>query len=179
MIHRDERQVPRRCDRLARHHADHHPADQSGAAGGRHARQVRKANLCVFKRAFYKSVEVAQMRARGDLRHHAAEGTVLLDLAQDQIREDQPVAAHDGDAGFIAAGFNAKDDHDSPFIAGGTAVEKSKILFGDIVPAPGDLAVRKPVCHLVKRCGVVERLPGVAAQRQGGKMKRRSVGQEA
>ena len=52
------------------------------------------------------------MRARGDLRHDAAEGRVILDLAQHDVGEDLAasvgVAAHDRRGGLVAARLDAE-----------------------------------------------------------------------
>lgn len=51
--------------------------------------------------------------ARGDFRHDAAIGPVLFELAEDNVRQDLPLAvggqAHDRRRGFIAAAFDSQD----------------------------------------------------------------------
>jgi len=47
----------------------------------------------VVERGLDHLVERLDMGARGDLRHHPAEGLVLLELRQDHVRADRAVAA--------------------------------------------------------------------------------------
>src|SRR3546814_78565 len=53
------------------------------------------------------------MRARGDLRYHAAIGPVLGFLPRDAVRADAPLAVDKRRRGFVAARFEAEDQsHD-------------------------------------------------------------------
>ena len=60
------------------------------------------------------------MGARGDLRHHAAEGGVLADLAEHDIGQDLAAAVlaalHHRRGGLVAGGLDAEDDHSVPVI---------------------------------------------------------------
>ena len=58
-------------------------------------------------------IEVADMGAGGDFRHHAAIGRVVLRLGQHEVRQDMPpaigLAPHHGGGGLVARGFDAED----------------------------------------------------------------------
>src|SRR3546814_18279275 len=57
--------------------------------------------------------EAVDMRARGDLRYHAAIGPVLGFLPRDAVRADAPLAVDKRRRGFVAARFEAEDQsHD-------------------------------------------------------------------
>jgi hydroxymethylbilane synthase len=62
-----------------------------------------------------EAVDDLDVGTRGDLRHHAAVGRMLGDLAQDLVREDvaATVAAegHHGGGGFVAGRLDAEDAH--------------------------------------------------------------------
>jgi hypothetical protein len=47
------------------------------------------------------------MGAGGQFRHHAPERAMGFVLRCDALGQDDAIPAHEGDCGFIAAGFNA------------------------------------------------------------------------
>jgi len=49
------------------------------------------------------------MGAGGDLRHHAAERLVPLDLRGDEIDAHAAVALEESDGGFVTGGFDSKN----------------------------------------------------------------------
>jgi hypothetical protein len=57
------------------------------------------------------------MRARSYFGYNAAEGSMVVDLGQDDVRQDAPLAftraLDDGRRGFVAARFDAEDDHEA------------------------------------------------------------------
>ena len=61
------------------------------------------------------AVEQVDMGARGDLRHHAAERRVILDLRVDDVRQDAAgtvLAPLDhGGGGLVAGGLDAQHQH--------------------------------------------------------------------
>ncbi len=69
------------------------------------------------QRPRHEAVDHLHMGARRDLRHDAAIGGVLGDLAQDLVGQDlaAPVEAgrHDGGGGFVAGRFDAEDAHEA------------------------------------------------------------------
>ena len=50
------------------------------------------------------------MGARGDFGHDPAIGRVFGFLTGDRLRDNRPVAAHQRNGGFIAAGFDSQYD---------------------------------------------------------------------
>jgi hypothetical protein len=57
---------------------------------------------------------MVEMSARRNLRHNAAIGGMVSELGMDQIRTDlrtRRTHGHHCGGGFVAAGFNAEDDH--------------------------------------------------------------------
>jgi hypothetical protein len=60
-------------------------------------------------------IDRLDVRARGNLRHHAAERGMFGDLRQLNISQDAATAAvvalDHGGGGFIAGRFDAKNDH--------------------------------------------------------------------
>ena len=49
------------------------------------------------------------MRAGGDLRHHSAVRLVRLDLADDRLRKNAPVAGNQRRSAVVAGGFESED----------------------------------------------------------------------
>ncbi len=62
-------------------------------------------------------VEHLDMGARGDLRHHAAEGGMLADLGEHDIGQDLAAAVvaafHHRGGGLVAGRLDAEDNHES------------------------------------------------------------------
>ena len=118
MIDGEERHVVREGQRLGRHHAHHHAADQARPAGRGDAVEVVEVEPGLGQRVLDQPVDALEMGARGDLRHHAAEAAVLGQLAVDDVGEDAADAAwspgrrlDDGDGRLVAARFDAQDAH--------------------------------------------------------------------
>ncbi len=115
MIDGDEGLAAGQRQRLRHGEPDDDAADEAGTGGGGDAVEVGEPDAGVLQRAHDQPVEHLDMRARGDLRHDAAEGGVLGDLAHHLVREDLAAAAggkpHDGGGGLVAGGFNAENAH--------------------------------------------------------------------
>ncbi len=115
MVHRDQRRIVHHCDRFRGGQSHDHAADQAGACGGGHCRKLRKANAGFLHRAGNDAVEQVDVGARRDLRHHAAEGGVLLGLRVDDIGQNAPrpvaLALDHAGCGFIAGGLDAQYQH--------------------------------------------------------------------
>ena len=93
MVDRDQRLVGDQRDRLGGGQADDHAADQA------RARPRPRRRRCSSKLAPASAialrddaVERLDMGARGDLRHHAAEGGMLVDLRQHDVGQDLAAA---------------------------------------------------------------------------------------
>ena len=109
MIDRDQRLARRVRERLAGDEPDHHPADQAGTGGRGDRVDVRQRESRIGEHGFDERGEAVDMRARRDLRHHAAIGAMLGLLPGDAMREDAAVRVHQGGRGFVAARFEAED----------------------------------------------------------------------
>ena len=115
MVHRDQRRIVHHRDRLRGGQPDDHAADQAGTGGGGDRRKLRKADAGFLHGAVDDAVEHVDMGARGDLRHHAAEGGMLLGLRAHDIGQDPPrpvaLALDHGGCGFIAGGLDSQHQH--------------------------------------------------------------------
>ncbi len=98
-------------DRLGRHDADDDAADQAGTAGGGDAGELAPADARLPHRAGDQSIEVLQMGARGDLRHHAAIRAMFLELRQHEVAEDAPVGGDNRRRRLVATRLDAENDH--------------------------------------------------------------------
>ncbi len=106
VIDREERTAERQRDGLAHRHADQHAADETGAGGRGDGVDILGREPCLFQRLADQPVELGQMAARGDLRHHPAERPVLLQLRQHELDDPLALLVHDRDRGLIATGFD-------------------------------------------------------------------------
>ena len=112
MVDRDQGNAAHQGNRLCRHQADNHAADEPWAGGGGDRVYVVPAAVCLGKCVVDHVVKMGDMGARGDFRHHAAIGFMGLVLGPDRIGEDGatalPVAPHDGGGGLVAGRFDAE-----------------------------------------------------------------------
>jgi len=118
MVHGHQRLGVDERDGLGGGEAHDHAADQAGAGGGRHAVEVREGDTGVGHRLGDDLVEPFDMGACGDLRHHAAECGVLVDLRQHHVGQNpsRPFAGtldHRG-CGLVAGGFDTENEHGGP-----------------------------------------------------------------
>ena len=102
-------------DRLGGGEPDDDAADQAGAGGGGDAVEVAEAHIGLDHRLGDDVVEHLDMGARGDLRHDAAKGRVLVDLRQHDVGQDLAVTvvgALDHRRGRLVAGrLDAENEH--------------------------------------------------------------------
>ena len=114
VIDGEERRLAHERNRLRRGEADDDAADQPGAGRRRDAVDVGKAARGLAHRGRDDDVEHLDMGARRDLRNHAAERRMLLDLRQHHVGQDgsAPVrgALDDRRRGFIAGRLDAEHD---------------------------------------------------------------------
>ena len=85
MIDRDQGLFLHQRNRLRRGEADDDAADQARAGGGGDAVDLDKAAPGVAHGGRDDHIERLYMGARRDLRHHAAEGAMLVELTQHDI----------------------------------------------------------------------------------------------
>ncbi len=101
--------------RLGSHQSDDQPADQSRSCRGCHCMDIGKLHASIVQRPFHQPVQRFHVSAGGNLRHHAAIGLVLGDLAQNHVGQNPsfaPIAAFDDCGGcFVATCFYSKNAH--------------------------------------------------------------------
>jgi hypothetical protein len=114
MVDRDQRLVVRQRHRLAGQEPDHDAADQPGAGGCGDAVQGRELKARFAHRRCDRVIDLLDVRARGDFRHHAQIGRMRLDLRPHHVRQDLDRAVraepHDRGCGFVAARLDSQDD---------------------------------------------------------------------
>lgn len=116
VIDGDEGLVGRERQRLGRGEADENAADEARAGGSRYGVDAGDIGSRRIQRTDDQPLQHIDMGAGGDLRHDAAIGRVLGDLAHHLIGENVPAIAadargHDGDRRLVAGGFNAENAH--------------------------------------------------------------------
>ncbi len=111
MVDGDERFICCKGDRLGRHGADQHTADQTGAGGCGDTVQVIKADAGILHRPGDDMIGLVKMGARRDFRDNAAERAMIVDLRQHDVGQDAPVVVHDGGGGLVTTGFNSQNNH--------------------------------------------------------------------
>jgi len=86
--------------RVARHHRGH---------GDRDAVQVGDVDARGRERLLEQGVQRLDVGARGDLRDHAAEPLVQVDLRGDQVRADREAVFEHRDGRLVARGLDAEN----------------------------------------------------------------------
>jgi hypothetical protein len=95
-------------------HAHHQCARQTGASGYRNAVDGGESDVSAFERRLDHGSHVAQMVARGQLGHDAAEGGMQSHLRMHDVAEDLPCFAHHGGSRLVTRGFDTEYQHCSP-----------------------------------------------------------------
>ena len=113
VVHGDERFIQRQGHGLAEGERHHHTADEPGASGGGDAGEGGGRNTGLRQGPLNDAVDDLDVGAGRDLRHHAAIGRMLVDLAANDVGDNLGAAvgtqAHDRRGGLVAARFEAKD----------------------------------------------------------------------
>ena len=126
MVHRHKGLLRRKGQRLAGHKPHHQPADQAGPGGGGNRVHIVKAEARLAQGGGDERIQMINMGASGDLRHHAAIGRVLVELGQHKVRADgaRPArhARHNSGGGLVAAGFKAQNRYFVARLVGHLAV---------------------------------------------------------
>ena len=115
MVHGEKRLAGHERQRLRGGEPDEDAADQAGTRRRRDAVDVVERAVRLAQRPRDQPVDDLHMRARRDLRHDAAIGGVLGDLAQHLVRQDLAASViagrHDGGGGLVAGRLDAEDAH--------------------------------------------------------------------
>lgn len=116
MVDGDERLSRCKGNGLSGRQPDEKAADEPGSGGSGDAVEIGKRNAGLRHRRRDDTVQRLNVGAGRDLRHHSAEGRVVVDLGEDYIGEDPPAALgvplDDRGRRFVATGFDAENDHD-------------------------------------------------------------------
>lgn len=113
MVDGQKRLACRGTQRLGGHQTDHHSADQPGARGRGNTVHRRQADPRLGQGLADQAVKRRDMGAGGDLRDHAAKGTMVVELGQDDIGQNAAVVGDNGGGGFVAAGLDSQNQgHD-------------------------------------------------------------------
>src|SRR5262245_28790590 len=96
-------------ERLAEREPDEQRADEAWAARGGDEVERLEGGGGPSERRLRDRGPVAQMLARGDLGHDAAERT-MHELARDDRRQHPSFAVHDRARGVVARGLDAEDE---------------------------------------------------------------------
>ena len=86
VVHADERRPGGERDAFRRSHPHQERPDEPGADRHGHAVEVTEPDPGRVERLLEQRVQRLDMRASGDLGHHAAEPLVQMDLGGDQVR---------------------------------------------------------------------------------------------
>ena len=109
MIHRDERKAEGVSETLGTCDADEQRADEARPGGDGDAIDVVERHLRVVESACDERKQMLQMLPRGDLRNHAAERAVPLDLRGDQIDPHRAGVVQHGDRRFVAGSLDSQN----------------------------------------------------------------------
>ena len=109
VVDRDQRLAARQRQRLGGDQPHHHAANQARPGGGRDGVDIVQGEARIGQRPLDQRGKLFGMRARGDLRHHAAIGAVLVLLRGDALGENVAARIDDRSRRFVAARFDAKD----------------------------------------------------------------------
>ena len=108
VVDRDQRQPPRRGDRLRGADPDQEGADQPGTGGDRHRLDLVERGARLLEGGLNYRRGQLQVVAGGDLRHDAPEPRMGSGLGGDHIGKDAR-AVEDGGAGVVAGGLDCED----------------------------------------------------------------------
>ena len=86
VVYRDERLAARQGQGFCRGQPHNDAADETRTRRRRDPVEVRQFGPGAVERALHKPINRLDMSPRGNLRHDAAEGRVLGDLAHDLVR---------------------------------------------------------------------------------------------
>ncbi len=119
VVHADGRHFQRERQRPSRRRAHQQRTHQPRAGGIGHTVDIRQLQPGLRQALAHQRHQLAHMVAAGQFRHHAAVIGVHRHLAVERVRTQAGGGVVHRDAGFIATGFDAEDDHGS-FRAEGT-----------------------------------------------------------
>ena len=108
VVDRDQRQAPRRGQRLRRAHPDQEGPDQARARGHGDGLDVLERGIRLGQGVFDNRNRELEVMARGDLGDDAAEARVRLGLRGDRVGEN-PAAVQNRGAGVVAGSLDSEN----------------------------------------------------------------------
>lgn len=108
VVHSHQRNAEPHVQPFGEAHAHEQGAHQAGSVRHGDAGQVAGRDAGLIQGLTHHVRDVAVMRARGELRHHAAEALVHR-LRADHVAPQAALAVVDGGRGFVAGRFDAED----------------------------------------------------------------------
>ena len=111
VVHRNERLVHRKGERLAEVRADEQRTDQSGRTGRGNRVHIVLVHFRILKRLLGHAHDRLHVPPRRDFRHNAAVQRVRGDLRVHHARQDFSSVLDDGCRRFIARGLDCKYFH--------------------------------------------------------------------
>jgi len=115
VVDRDERLAGAPSDPLRHHRADNQTADKTGAGGSGYSVDLGQRDIGFGERAVDHSIEMIEMRPRGNLRYDTTKRRMFDELRPKLIghypRTTLRGRGNNCRGGLVAAGFNAEDDH--------------------------------------------------------------------
>ena len=111
MIDGEKGFASRQGDGLGAHDTDDDPADQAWPPRHGDAVEIIIADCGLIHGVRHQGVYMVKVGTRGDFRHHAAIGPMLLGLRQQRLAQNTALAVHHCGGGFIATGFYAENYH--------------------------------------------------------------------
>ena len=109
VVDRHDRESEAVGEALGAGDADQQRADESRRARDGDGIDIGELHASVGERAVHERKEVLQMLARRDLRHHAAERLMALDLRRDVVHAHAAVVVHEGHGRLIARRFDPQN----------------------------------------------------------------------
>jgi ABC-type multidrug transport system fused ATPase/permease subunit len=107
----DDRLAQRVAQRVGDARADEQRAGEARPLGAGDGVERRLRRIRLGQHRLDQRHEPADVIARREFRHHAAVARVQVDLRMQPVREQPRRRVVDGDAGFVAGGFDAEDAH--------------------------------------------------------------------
>jgi hypothetical protein len=108
MVDADEGHAGRERHALGDIRADQQPTDQPRPDRRRHAGEIARRQPRLLEHRAQQARQHGEMGPRGDLRHDAAEGRVIGDLARHAFGQDHAVGIEDRAGGLVAGGLDAQ-----------------------------------------------------------------------
>src|SRR5438477_392353 len=109
MVDAGDRPMPCRAQAFGHAHADKQAPGQARPAGDGDQADVFATSVCLLERGFQQVRQPFEVVASRQLRDHAAELAMQIDLGVDDVGQHPAAAFDQSDGGFVAAGFDSEN----------------------------------------------------------------------